>query len=56
MTEEQGELAHYLFEDLCRQLWKRVDEQLAGHDPDVEETVRNMLTDQIRFWKQRPIK
>lgn len=52
MTEEQHELAVDLTNAISQELQDTVDIRLQGADPVVEDLVRTLLTEQMRFWKR----
>jgi hypothetical protein len=52
MTGEQHELAVNIVDAISQELEDLVDLRLQGADPEVEELVRTLLTEQMRFWKR----
>ncbi len=51
-TEDPYELAVTLVNQISRELKDVVNRTLKGTDPDVEEEVRLLLNEQMRFWKE----
>lgn len=52
MTDEQHESATRLKDLISKELQDVVNNRLRGTSPAVEEFVRTLLTEQIRFWKE----
>lgn len=53
MTEEQGEQAHELRERIWFAVHDLVDKMTEGVGPEVDESVRQSLTETFRFWRRR---
>ena len=51
MTEDNYDRVHDLVEILWDKLRNLVDEELKNESPEVEDVVRDCLTDTINFWK-----
>lgn len=51
LTEEQGEEAHCLYEEVADAIDDLVTSMLAGKPSEVKEYVRNVLGDTYRFWE-----
>ena len=52
MTEEQGEQAHALKEQVYSAVHDLVDQMTDGIDPVVDDAVRQSLTETFRFWRR----
>jgi len=50
-NEDQAELAHGIYLELADEIKRLVDHRLHGTDPLVEERVRDLLNDYMRYWK-----
>jgi hypothetical protein len=51
MTDEQWDRAYALCDMLQKEVKAAVNDKLKSEDADVEEFVRQKLTEDIRFWK-----
>lgn len=51
MTEEQHVRAVELKDELEEEMKRLVDRRLASQHPAIEDLVRTLLTEQMRFWK-----
>jgi len=51
MTEKQLDLVHERKEAIASAVHKLVDEMTAGLSAEVDELVRQELTEQFRFWR-----
>jgi len=52
LTEEQHERAADIKDELEAALKKLVNKRLVSEHPNVEDLVRTLLTEQMRFWKE----
>lgn len=52
LTEEEGERARELLNELYGKIHALVDTCLANEPENVEEAVRQQLTEEFRFWKR----
>lgn len=51
MNEDDDERAFELYDQLWKEIHELVTERLKGENPDVEDYVRDRLTEEFRFWK-----
>ena len=51
MTEEQYELVNKLYESYTADILDDLETVTDGLDPEVDEALREKLTEQFRFWR-----
>jgi hypothetical protein len=51
MTSDEMERAYQLIDELNKEVSALVGAKLAGEKPEVDEFVRQLMTEQFRFWK-----
>lgn len=56
MSMNKDDRAHELFNLLWDKVHDLVDAELDGEDHEVQELVREKMTEQFRFWKRMPRK
>ena len=54
LNEEQGDIAHELEERIYLAVHALVDEMTAGVPEEIDESVRQQLTEAFRFWRREP--
>lgn len=51
MTEEQWDQVHSLYETISADILDDLETVTDGLDPEVDEALRQKLTEQFRFWR-----